>query len=181
MRRRTLGALLCAMTSLFAPSACRKTEPPAPDAAPAQTNPTGEGFVAPGVVAADDPMNADARSIPEQEAPQDAYILQVPGSAPPAAPAPPSQAAAPPSDPFEGAISSVRASAVGCFQGQPPGEYSATLSVVVSPSGRATRVDVSGASDPAVAKCLEQAATGGSYPSTPDGRKLSIDVRVKGA
>jgi len=62
----------------------------------------------------------------------------------------------------------------------PPGEYNASIAVTVTPSGTATRVEVtSGPDDEAVRKCLQSAATR-SYPKSADGRKLTITVQVKG-
>lgn len=88
--------------------------------------------------------------------------------------------AAAPTDPFVAAIASVQQAAVGCFQGLPPGDYAATIEVVVTPTGTATRATVtSGPTEADVRKCLESAAQRG-YPASPNGRKLSIDVRVKG-
>jgi hypothetical protein len=73
----------------------------------------------------------------------------------------------------------VRAAAVGCFAGQPPGAYHARIDIAVTPAGRASRIDVSDAPDEASKKCLEQAADR-SYPTSKDGKKLSIDVHVNG-
>jgi len=159
-----------------ASAACKKTPPPAADAAPN----------VPVVVATardlpppefGDPVNPDARAqLPISEDPQENVLIptgqQV--GAPSAAPT------APPPDPFEAAIASVRASAVGCFVGQPKGEYSGTISVVVTPAGNVSRVEAtSSTDDPVIGKCLERAATR-NYPTTTDGRKLSIEVRVAG-
>jgi len=139
--------------------------PPAPGAAPAAAG--GNGF---------DPASPAPRELPTVEGPTDPYVLEVGVEAVPGAPAP----AAPKADPFEASIASVRSSSVGCFAGLPPGDYSATVSVFVTPSGVASTVTVvSGPSDEAVRKCLVQAATR-SYPASKDGRKLSVDVSVKG-
>ena len=99
--------------------------------------------------------------------------IVVPGSAAP----PP-----PPPDPFAPAIASVRASALGCFAPLPPGTYAATIVVTVTPAGTPVDVEIEPGNvpDPAVLGCLHAAADGRSYPSSPDGRKLRIDVRVQG-
>lgn len=123
-----------------------------------------------------DPAAPPPHEIPPAEAPRDPHIIKVGEEVIPGAPAP----SAPPPDPFEPVIASVRSAAVGCFAGQPPGEYSASISVFVTPAGTASSVSVtSGPTDDAIRKCLVQAATR-SYPSSADGRKLSIDVLVKG-
>ncbi len=136
-----------------------------------------ESVGAPGASPYGDPFAPDARPLPPAEAPHDNIdiptgTVELPGESAPSAPPP---------DPFDAVVQAARASAVGCFAGLPPGEYSARLDVAVTPSGRVTRVEVQNAStsDAAVLKCLEQAATR-DYPSSPDGRKLAIDVRVKG-
>jgi hypothetical protein len=151
--------------------ACRKSTPDAAaDTAPAPTTPAT-------LVTANDPYPApppvSTEGLPtgEQVKPIVETITEDAGPAP---------AAKPPEDPFIPAINAVQQSGVGCFKGLPPGEYSATISVVVTAAGTATRTEVtSGPADPAVRKCLEQAAQR-SYPSSKDGRKLSIDVLVKG-
>lgn len=85
-----------------------------------------------------------------------------------------------PKDPFVPVIAAVQQAAVGCFSPLPPGNYAATVEVVVTAAGTATRVNVtSGPEDPAIRKCLEQTAQR-AYPSSASGRKLSIDVIVKG-
>lgn len=191
LSRARLGALVVIVLGAFPASACRRSTPaPGQDAAasttPAPTVPPGAvgGSGATGAVptpgappAYGDPFNADAHALPPAEAPRD--NLEIPTGTV----VTPGESAAPaaPADPFAPVVQSVRASAVGCFAGLPPGEYSARIDVNVSPAGRATRVEVSGASttDAAVLKCLEQAATR-EYPSSDDGRKLAIDVRVKG-
>ena len=149
---------------------CRKPTVEAADAAPPAAS------AAP-LVTAGDPYGAPPPTPPPTEFgetdPPPAIVETIvePGSAAP----PP-----PPPDPFVPVIAAVQQSGVGCFKGLPPGEYAATVAVVVTATGTVTRVDVtSGPSDPAVRKCLEQAAQRG-YPSSPDGRKLSIAFRVKG-
>ena len=98
--------------------------------------------------------------------------VAVASSAPPGAP--------PPADPFVAATASVQQAAVGCFKSLPPGAYDAAIEVVVTATGTATRVTVtSGPDDASVRKCLEQAAQR-SYPASTNGRKLAIDVHVKG-
>lgn len=156
--------------------ACKRT-PEATDAGvtappPAVTQPAEGPAAAPTF----DPAAPAPRELPTAEGPRDPYLLQVGTETIPGAPA----SAAPPSDPFEPVIASVRSSAVGCFAGLPPGAYSATIAVSITPTGTASTVTVtSGPSDEAVRKCLVQAATR-SYPASADGRKLSIDVAVKG-
>jgi len=84
-----------------------------------------------------------------------------------------------PPDPFDVATGEVQASSVGCFAGQPAGEYAATLQVSVTPTGTASRVEVEGVTDAAVKSCLSTAAER-KWPASKDGRKLRIEVRVKG-
>jgi hypothetical protein len=163
---------------------CKKTPPPEAGPAPADTptivsepsdrpSPYGSPF---------GPSDAHELVQPREngEAPREngeAPTAEKPAEEPPA-PAP--VASGPKVDPFESVTAAVRASAVGCFTGQPKGEYGATISVVVTPAGNVSRVEAtSSIDDAAVRKCLEQAATR-SYPSTENGKKLSIDVRVKG-
>lgn len=156
--------------------ACKKTPPPEAGPAPANT-PT---IVSEPTEPAGDPFGAsDAHELPTAEEPRENGEAPAPiAKATEAAPAP--VASAPSVDPFESVAASVRTSAVGCFAGQPKGEYSATISVVITPAGNVSRVEASSSlTDAAVKKCLEQAATR-SYPSTKDGKKLSIDVQVKG-
>lgn len=84
-----------------------------------------------------------------------------------------------PPDPFDVATGEVQASSVGCFAGQPAGEYAATLQVSVTPTGTASRVEVEGVTDAAVKACLSKVAER-KWPASKDGRKLRIEVRVKG-
>lgn len=157
--------------------ACKRA-PEATDAGTAAApSPPPQTAAEPGAAAPTfDPAAPAPRELPSAEGPRDPYLLEVGTEVIPGAPAP----AAPQADPFEPAIASVRSSAVGCFAGLPPGDYSATISVFVTPAGNASTVTVtSGPSDEAVRKCLVQAATR-SYPTSADGRKLSIDVTVKG-
>ncbi len=149
---------------------CRKPTSDTPDAAPATSAPAP-------LVTSDDPYAAPPPTPPPMDfptaAPAETIVetTTIPGSA-----APPS----PPPDPFLPVIASVQQSGVGCFSGLPPGEYAATVAVVVTAAGTATRIEVtSGPSEPAARKCLEQAAQR-AYPSSKEGRKLSIDIRVKG-
>lgn len=84
-----------------------------------------------------------------------------------------------PPDPFAVATSEVQTASVGCFAGQPAGEYVATLAVAVTPTGTASRVDVEGVTDAGVKACLAKVAER-KWPSSNAGRKLRIEVRVKG-
>lgn len=84
-----------------------------------------------------------------------------------------------PPDPFAVATSEVQASSVGCFTGQPAGEYVATLAVAVTPTGTASRVEVDGVTDAGVKACLVKVAER-KWPASAGGRKLRIEVRVKG-
>ncbi len=84
-----------------------------------------------------------------------------------------------PVDPFAAPIAAVEASSVGCFAGQPPGEYTAVISVKVTPAGTATRIDIEGTTDAGIVSCLTKAATR-TWPSSKDGRSLRIPVTVKG-
>lgn len=149
----------------------RSTVTGAPDAAPVATA-TESAPAAPTL----DPWAPPPRELPVAEGPRDNITFETgtvyqPGE---------TVAVAPKEDPFETAMAGVRASAVGCFGSMPPGEYTASIAVSVTPTGTATRVEVvSGPDDAAVRKCLESAATR-SYPSSPDGRKLTIVVQVKG-
>ena len=123
-----------------------------------------------------DPGAPPPRVLPNAEEPRDNLTFDTGTISEPGKPV----VVTPPPDPFEDAMANVRSSAVGCFSSMPPGQYSATIAVNVTPAGTATRVEVvSGPDDAAVRKCLESAATRG-YPSSPDGRKLSIVVQVKG-
>jgi hypothetical protein len=175
------SARIVAFSAIALSIACKKTPPPDPGPAPANT---------PTIVSqpSDEPSElgspfgpSDAHELVQPEGPREngeAPVAEKPSAPepPPAAPA----ASAPPVDPFDAVTASVRTSAVGCFAGQPKGEYSATISVVVTPAGNVSRVEATSAlDDAAVKKCLEQAATR-SYPSTQNGKKLSIDVQVKG-
>ncbi|MBI2394746.1 MAG: hypothetical protein HYV09_34575 [Deltaproteobacteria bacterium] len=165
---------LSAMAALSA-LACRRTQTTSAtaDAAPPTAAPTPVEQSTQGPTGTD-PAAPRPRDLPELEAPRDNIDIElgsktVPGSAAPPAPA----------DPFDAAIASVRASAVGCFASLPPGQYSATIAVSVTAAGSTVSTSASGVDDPAVRKCLEQAATR-TWPSSPDGRKLSIGVQVKG-
>ncbi|MGZ3423687.1 MAG: hypothetical protein ACXWUG_27835 [Polyangiales bacterium] len=166
------------LLTLVVSTACKKT-PVVEDAAPA--NEPSVVSTAPELAAPTygDPVTPDARpGLPMPEDPRENVDIPSGAKALPGTPGAPAPAA--PVDPFESAVASVRASAVGCFAGQPKGEYSATISVVVTPAGNVSRVEASSSiTDGAVIKCLEQAATR-SYPSTEGGKKLSIDVQVKG-
>lgn len=165
MRSLAIALLACACAL-----GCKRTETPsAADTAPEPpaTLVTASDPFAP-------PPPITAKELPPSEGEPVAPIVETvtadAGGAPVAAP----------SDPFAAVIASVQQSAVGCFKGLPPGDYNATIDVVVTAAGTATRVTTtSGPSEPEVRKCLEQAATRG-YPSSASGRKLSIDVRVKG-
>lgn len=152
---------------------CRRTTPTTADASPpaaVATDPAAQP------TSTDDPVAPPPRELPAAEAPRDNLtfdtgVLEDPGKP---------VVTAPKMDPFDQAMNDVRASAVGCFSGMPPGEYNAAIAVSVTPSGTASRVEVvSGPEDAAVRKCLESAATR-SYPSSEGGRKLTITVQVKG-
>ena len=84
-----------------------------------------------------------------------------------------------PVDPFAAPMAAVEASSVGCFAGQPAGEYSAVILVTITPAGTATRIEVEGTTDTGIVSCLTKAATR-TWPSSPDGRKLRIPIVVKG-
>jgi hypothetical protein len=86
----------------------------------------------------------------------------------------------PPVDPFEDAIAGAKGQAVGCFAPLPAGDYAVTLTVAVSPAGRATRVETSSGSvtDASVLACIRGVGESKSWPSSANGRSLSIDVRV---
>jgi hypothetical protein len=88
----------------------------------------------------------------------------------------------PPADPFEAATAAAKSQAVGCFAPLPAGDYSVSLSVVVSPGGRATRVSADSASvtDAAVIACVRSVGESYGWPSSANGRTLSLDVRVSG-
>jgi hypothetical protein len=176
---RGLGGL-----ALVLLAACKRTPPPGAEAgAPAapivQAVPGAP--VAPGAPIAPADTSAPADPTPPRDLPSvelqptgpfelEVGVEVVPGKT----------IAAPKVDPFDDAVAAVRASAVGCFAGLPPGAYAASLMVAVTPAGNAGTIAVtSGPEDPAVRKCLEQAASR-SYPTSADGRKLSIDVRVSG-
>lgn len=177
---RSSGSVrLLALVALSAMAAlpalgCRRTPSTtgASDAAPPSA-PTTAGESTQGPTGTD-PAAPPPRELPELEAPRDNLDLELGTTTTPGSAAPP-----PPSDPFEPAIASVRASAVGCFASLPPGQYSATIAVSVTAAGSTVSASASGVDDPAVLKCLEQAATR-TWPSSPDGRKLSIGVQVKG-
>ncbi len=98
--------------------------------------------------------------------------VQGPGSAPPPTPV----------DPFVAPTDAVRRSAVGCFAGQPAGSYSATLTIYVTEGGVVSRVEVSpgNVTDDGVLSCLKQAGEGGTFPQSPGGRTLTVDVSVRG-
>lgn len=176
MIERVRSAATSALVVALALVACKRSSTANDAGAPAATPaPAATGESTESVTAEPDPFAPDARELPEVEGPRDNLVIDTGTTVTPGTPG-----VAAPVDPFEASSSAVRASAVGCFAGQPPGEYSATISVVVSPSGRATRVEATASiTDDAVVKCLEQTAQR-SYPQTNDGRKLSIDVRVKG-
>lgn len=95
---------------------------------------------------------------------------------------PGASAPAPEVDPFDAAVASAKAQAVGCFAPLPPGEYAVSLAVSVSPAGRATRVETSSGSvtDASVLSCIRGVGEARSWPSSASGRSLSIDVRVSG-
>lgn len=99
-------------------------------------------------------------------------IVQAPGAA----------SAPPPVDPFVAPIDAVRRSAVGCFAGQPPGTYSATITISVTAGGLVGTVEVSpgNVTDDGVIGCLKQAGEGGRFPSVPGGRTVTVDVNVRG-
>lgn len=183
-RRALTRQFLLAALCLAGVVACKRTPPASTDAGPPVAPGAATVAIAPAPVGAApvepqavfDPAAPKPRELPSAEAPQDPYVLEVGVDVVPGK----TVAAAPTVDPFDAAVGSVRSSAVGCFAGLPPGDYAATISVFVTPAGTATTVTVtSGPSDDAVRKCLVQAATRG-YPTSPDGRKLSIDVSVKG-
>jgi len=151
---------------------CRRSNVTGADASPPVTTATENAPTESTV----DPWAAPPRELPAAEGPRDNLTFETGAITQPGE----TVVVAPKEDPFDAATASVRASAVGCFSGMPPGEYSASIAVSVTPTGTATRVEVvSGPDDPAVRKCLESAATR-SYPSSPDGRKLTIAVQVKG-
>lgn len=158
-------ALLIAVLAL----ACRKSTPDAAaDAAPAPTTPAT-------LVTASDPYPAPPPANPEGLAtgepvkPIEEVVTEDAGQAPQA-----------PVDPFPAVIGQVQGAGLGCFKGMPPGEYTATIEVVVLPSGTASRAEVvAGPADAGVRKCLEQAASR-KWPASQDGRKLKFDVQVKG-
>jgi len=163
---RTLALVL-----VLASIGCRRSTEATADAAPAPIAP-----VQTVTATTTDPLAPPPREVPVAEPPQenvtfDTGTLTEPGK---------TVATAAEADPFDGAMASVRSSALGCFSSMPPGEYSASIAVNVTAAGTATRIEVvSGPSDGDVRKCLESAARR-SYPASPDGRKLTIVVQVKG-
>lgn len=166
MRALLIGPMIAVVVLL---AGCRKSTVDAPDTAPPRAS------EAPALVTAGDPFAPPGTiELPPPGDPLPAIVEAVTadaGSAP---------VNAPPVDPFVAATVSVQQAAVGCFSGMPPGAYAATIEVVVTAAGTVTRTSVtSGPADAAVRKCLESAAQRG-YPSSPNGRKLSIDVRVQG-
>ena len=159
-----------ALALLLVSLGCRRTTPQA--SASADAAPPAPTLVAPATDPTEDPT--PPRELPPAEQQPESITIGTGTTIVPGAPAP-----APSVDPFDNAIANVRASALGCFSSMPPGEYTASIAVNVTATGTATRVEVlSGPADAAVRKCLESAATRG-YPSSPNGRKLTIDVQVK--
>ena len=92
--------------------------------------------------------------------------------------APPSP---PPVDPFLAAIAAARVAGASCFDGQPPGDYAATIVSYVTPTGyvASTEVEPGNVVDRAVLACLQRVGDGQSFPASPSGRTLRIDVHVR--
>ena len=86
-----------------------------------------------------------------------------------------------PVDRFEQAAYDARAGAVSCFASLPSAEYAATLVIKVTPSGRVSRalVERGNVDDESVLSCLKTHAEGRSFPTSPEGRTVRVDVRVK--
>jgi hypothetical protein len=88
---------------------------------------------------------------------------------------------APTEDPFDAATAAVRAQAPPCFGPLERGRsHAASIVVVVSAAGRATRAEASGVDDRSVLRCLEGLATARLWPASSGGRTVRVDVVVKG-
>lgn len=179
-------AALAALTGGAGLSACRRSSPALPvveaGAAPSATRVPGGGHEGPqAAAAASDPGDfapSDAHAIVPSDYDAATVTLTVgsetittgtPGEAPIV-------------DPFDAAILSAKSQAVGCFAPLPAGDYSVSLSVVVSPAGRATRVNADSASvtDASVLACVRGVGESYGWPSSANGRSLDLDLRVSG-
>ncbi len=150
----------------------------APAASPASGN-GGEATAAATATAGADPFAiSDAHEIVPADF--DAPTVTLPAGSDTITVATPGKA--PSVDPFDAAILAAKAQAVGCFAPLPAGDYAVSLSVVVSPGGRATRVNADSASvtDASVLACVRGVGESYGWPSSPSGRTLELDVRVSG-
>ena len=174
MRARRSIVLLAAAT--FALSCKRDSSQP---------KPAGTAVVAPNVAptTVDEPngpdpfvpSNPDARVTPDDEDLHNKIELPVVEST--VIPGQP----APPPDPFEPAIASVRQSAVTCFGTLPPAEYAVAVDFFVTPAGRVSRAEVQpgNVQDPNVLGCVKDLVEHSTFPQTTDGRTLHVEIRVK--
>lgn len=166
------GAVLFALVSILAvATACRRTgtvrpESESVDAEAAESSSAGSafGFNPP----------SEPRDLPD-------------GELPPPPPPPPESVTTTtttekPVDPFDRAIADVRAGALSCFSSLPPGEYAATLVMTATAMGRVTRseVEAGNVTDESVLACLRSYAESRSFPTSPKGRTVRVEVRVKG-
>jgi hypothetical protein len=182
---RGAGLAVATLAAAAALVACKRSSPtlPSADAAPANSVVRSAGGNEP-------PQAAAAAADPGDFAPSDAHpIVPADYDAPTVVLPAGSQTitvgtpgTAPVVDPFDAAILAAKSQAVGCFAPLPAGDYSVSLSVVVSPAGRATRVSADSASvtDASVIACVRGVGESYGWPSSANGRSLDLDVRVSG-
>lgn len=171
MARRLFVAAAAAAAALCALS-CKRDPAPTNAPPPAATTPPTPTVSDPGEFAPSDP---DSRVTPTEE---DLHgTLELPVSETTVIPGQP----ATPPDPFEPAIASFRAGAVGCFSPLPPAEYAVVVDLFATPAGRVSRAEVQpgNVQDPQALACLKSYAESRTFPQTSGGRALHIEVRVK--
>lgn len=185
MSWRGAGLVVAAVAASAALAACKRSSPtlPATDAGPATSVVRSAG-------GNEQPQAAAAASDPGDFAPSaghaivpadfDAPTVTLPAGSDTITTGTPGKA--PTVDPFDAAIVAAKSQAVGCFAPLPAGDYAVSLSVVVSPGGRATRVSADSASvtDASVLACVRGVGESYGWPSSANGRSLDLDVRVSG-
>ena len=185
MIRTRVLVLAIALCSSFA---CKKDpKETGPSASPRSTitpenagDPTiGQTGGAPSDPAPGDPLTSPPHDLPATEAPRDNIDIPTGEQFVPGAPA--VAPVAPPGDPLEGSIATAKAGAVPCFAKLPPGDWTATLVVTVTPTGTVTRSEVEpgNVQDASVISCLKTYAANLSFAKS-EGRTVRVEVRVKG-
>ena len=188
LRRGALALVAVTLVASSALAACKGAHDADPNVDAASPTSAATIAMAPTTPAEGTPAVADPaaplgalpdpnREVPGLEFAPDSMVIGQGTTVLPGAPPPPP----PPEDPFIAAIAAARVAGAACFAGQPPGEFAATIVSYVTPTGYVSRAEVEpgNVADPAVLACLRRVGTGSSFPPSPSGRTVRIDVHVR--